>query len=101
VLHETVRRGNTALAENDLDSLRLALTEVIEMLNVLGLSQGAIATENTHQIIDGLVQALLTEREAARARKDFATADALRDKLIAAGLTIEDTATGVRWSITR
>lgn len=101
VLHETVRRGNTAIAENDLDSLKVALTEVIGMLNVLGLSQEATATEDTHQIIDGLVQALLTEREAARARKDFATADALRDKLIAAGLTIEDTATGVRWSITR
>jgi cysteinyl-tRNA synthetase len=101
VLHETVRRGNTALAETDLDSLKVALAEVIGMLNVLGLSQAPTVVEDTHQIIDGLVQALLTEREAARERKDFATADALRDKLIAAGLTIEDTATGVRWSISR
>jgi cysteinyl-tRNA synthetase len=101
VLHETVRRGNTALSETDLDSLKVALAEVIGMLNVLGLSQAPNVVEDTHQIIDGLVQALLTEREAARERKDFATADALRDKLIAAGLTIEDTATGVRWSISR
>ncbi len=101
VLHEVVRRGNTAISENNAPAITAALAEVNAMLSVLGLTVTAPAAEDAHQIIDELVQALLAEREAARARKDFATADALRDKLIAAGLNIEDTATGVRWSIKR
>ena len=45
--------------------------------------------------IDGMVAA----RQAARAAKDFARADALRDLLQQAGIVIEDTPTGPRWSI--
>ena len=101
VLHEVVRSGNTAISENNAPAITAALAEVNAMLSVLGLTATAPSTGDTNQIIDELVQALLAEREAARARKDFATADALRDKLIAAGLNIEDTATGVRWSIKR
>ena len=43
----------------------------------------------------------LEQRVAARVRKDFAAADAIRDGLIALGITIEDSAQGPRWSITR
>jgi cysteinyl-tRNA synthetase len=71
------------------------------MLEVLGLNSVTSESGDSDQVIDALVQALISEREAARARKDFATADALRDKLLAAGLNIEDTPTGVRWSIKR
>lgn len=101
VLHETVRRGNSEIAANDIKSLAKTLGEVELMLRVLGLDSVISESGDIDQVIDALVQALISEREAARARKDFATADALRDKLIAAGLNIEDTPTGVRWSIKR
>ncbi|WP_454228491.1 CysS/YqeB C-terminal domain-containing protein [Propioniciclava flava] len=43
---------------------------------------------------------MLSQREQARARKDWASADAIRDALKdAAGLTIEDTKDGARWSL--
>jgi cysteinyl-tRNA synthetase len=51
--------------------------------------------------LDGTIKLALEQREAARVRKDFAAADAIRDGLIALGITIEDTAQGPRWSITR
>lgn len=101
VLHETVRRGNSLIAESNHKDLAEVLAQVNLMLTVLGLDVNKVNDSDSTPIIDALVQALLAEREAARARKDFATADALRDKLIDAGLNIEDTATGVRWSIKR
>ena len=44
-----------------------------------------------------LVEALLAERAAARAARDFARADALREQLAAEGVILEDTPQGVRW----
>ena len=50
--------------------------------------------------MDGVIQLMLRERTSARDRKDFAASDAIRDGLIALGITIEDTAQGPRWSMT-
>lgn len=47
------------------------------------------------------VEALLEERRAARAARDFARADAIRAELAAMGVTIEDGAQGTRWSVTK
>ncbi|MCF8713101.1 cysteine--tRNA ligase, partial [Corynebacterium sp. MC-09] len=49
--------------------------------------------------LDALVQAELERRTQARADKDFATADAVRDRLAAAGITITDTPDGPTWSL--
>ena len=43
----------------------------------------------------------LDQRQAARARKDWAAADAIRDGLIDAGIVIEDTPRGTRWELSR
>ncbi|WP_233841408.1 cysteine--tRNA ligase [Dyella sp. 2HG41-7] len=47
------------------------------------------------------VEALLEERRAARASRDFARADAIRDELSALGVVIEDGAQGTRWSVSK
>jgi cysteinyl-tRNA synthetase len=46
-----------------------------------------------------LVEALLVQRQEAREGKDFATADRVRDQLAAAGVEVEDTPHGPRWSV--
>jgi cysteinyl-tRNA synthetase len=46
---------------------------------------------------DDEVDALVTARREARARRDFTEADRLRDELAAAGIVIEDTPSGTRW----
>ena len=75
------------------------------MLDVLGLNPyaapwaGASASGRETEVIDSLVRVVLDQRQEARARKDFATADALRDGLDRIGIRIEDTASGVRWSL--
>ena len=47
----------------------------------------------------GWVEAKIEERAAARGRRDFASADAIRDELAASGIELEDTASGTRWKV--
>ena len=75
---------------------------VLAMTTMLGLDpqawQGNSSTELT-SVVDALVRVALEQRAAARARKDYAAADAIRDSLAAAGVVVEDTADGPRWTL--
>jgi cysteinyl-tRNA synthetase len=77
------------------------------MLGVLGLDPaapewaGGGTADDLRPVVDGLVAALLDQRQQARARKDFAAADAMRDRLTEVGLKIEDTPHGPRWSLAK
>lgn len=105
VVHTAVRQGNSALTADDKESAVARLAEVRAMLGVLGLDPldemwaGADRGDDLHGVVDSLVQLVLEQRQAARARKDFATADAIRDQLALAGLSIEDTPSGSRWTL--
>ncbi|MEV8370302.1 cysteine--tRNA ligase [Microbacterium sp. NPDC064584] len=103
VLHETVRAGNTALDDRDLDAVRTAFADVAVMTGILGIDP-LDATWNAPQgaealALDALVQSLIGQRAAARADKDWAAADRIRDALTAAGITLEDTNDQTHWSI--
>ncbi|CAM5788909.1 Cysteine--tRNA ligase OS=Cellulomonas persica OX=76861 GN=cysS PE=3 SV=1 [Cellulomonas persica] len=105
VVHETLRAGNTALASGDLPGARDALVTLRAMLDVLGLDPGspqwrsAGTDERYARALDELVEAQLEARAAARAARDFATADAIRDRLTAAGVVVEDSPAGARWTL--
>jgi cysteinyl-tRNA synthetase len=102
-LHDTVRAGNTALTDGDLDAAGQALASVTAMLDVLGLNATAapVADEQADAALGVLVEAQLAAREEARAGKDWASSDAIRDTLAAAGVVVEDGADGARWSLKR
>ena len=103
VVHEHVRRGNTALAGGDPVDVRAELVAVRGMLDVLGLDPARWETAETGSraegALDALVRAELDVRAQARAAKDWATADAVRNRLAAAGVVVEDSPTGARWSL--
>lgn len=98
VVHEVVREGNVALADGNKEQVARLLAETQNMLDVLGLdprseqwrSSGGDAG-GLRSTIDALVSVALEQRQAARARKDFAAADGIRDQLTGAGILVEDT----------
>jgi len=104
VLHNAVREGNQALEAGETDLVATRLAAVMGMLAILGLDATSGAWErNVDQqltaVVDGLVTELLKHREAARERKDFAAADAIRDSLAALGVEVLDTPQGPRWRV--
>jgi cysteinyl-tRNA synthetase len=105
LVHETVREGNAALAVADAAGTAKRLTEARAMLAVLGLDPlaapwaGRQADGNLRPVVDALVSVALEQREAARARRDYAAADAIRAQLAQAGVTVEDTPRGPRWEL--
>jgi cysteinyl-tRNA synthetase len=106
VVHEAVTEGNSALAAGDRASAAKHAESVRAMMAVLGLDPLAApwalaAGSGLRHVVDALVAVALGQREAARARKDYAGADAIRDELRAAGVVIEDTPDGPRWELAR
>jgi cysteinyl-tRNA synthetase len=108
VVHDTVRDGNTALAAGDAAAAETVLARVRVMLGVLGIdpladpwAARAGAGDDLHEVVDELVKVALEQRQAARERRDYQMADAIRDRLHATGILIEDTPQGPRWSLKR
>ena len=106
VVHDTVREGNAALARNDLQAATSAHHAVVAMLDVLGVNPyvepwlaGSSDDSELRAAVDSLIGGLLVARADARAAKDWATADRIRDQLAQAGIVVDDTAGGVRWSL--
>ena len=112
-LFTLIRKGNAELDRNGTDGAALerargAFNVMNGVLDIVppptlgglfgGAGEGAQAGESAE---DGRVRAWvnerLTARGAARGRRDFAAADAIRDELRSAGVSIEDTPGGVRW----
>ena len=104
-VHERMRDGNNALATGDDAAVMSALGDVRAMLDILGVDPvdvhwtGAGAVDELRSTIDDLVSLALEQRAAARERKDWAAADAVRKQLKQAGIVVEDTPSGPRWSL--
>lgn len=100
-LHE----GNIAITELDIKTLAEKSNEIRGALAVLGCDPydpvfAAGGEVNLQAALDGTIELALSQRQAARERKDFAASDVIRDGLAALGIAIEDTPQGPRWSIT-
>jgi cysteinyl-tRNA synthetase len=108
VVHDAVREGNNALAAGDTAQTARKLGEVRAMLGILGLDPLAGpwaaapargSAGDLRGVVDALVGVALAQRAAARERKDYTAADAIRDGLRAAGILVEDTPHGPRWEL--
>ncbi|RCK70652.1 cysteine--tRNA ligase [Desertihabitans brevis] len=103
VLYGAVREGHTALDAGETAQARARLGAVLAMLDVLGLRADDPVWGDTSSdltpVVDALVSSLLEQRARAREARDFATADAVRDSLAAAGIAITDTPSGPEWSL--
>ena len=105
-ISESLRTGDTAITDGNKALIAQSANEIRGALEVLGCDpfDAAFAQSGGEDLtgaLDGVIQLALTQRAAARERKDFAASDQIRDGLSALGITIEDTAQGPRWSISR
>jgi cysteinyl-tRNA synthetase len=106
-VHACVRDGNQALAASDKAGARVSLVRLRAMLDVLGLDPlapnwpGGGSGDRLRDVVGALVKLTLQQRDAARARRDYATSDAIRDGLEEIGVVVEDTPEGPRWELKR
>ncbi|MFT4298371.1 MAG: cysteine--tRNA ligase [Aeromicrobium sp.] len=104
VLNGEVTQGNGLLTAGG-EALAASLARVRGMLDVLGVDPlspvwaCSVEPSGAGAALGSLVDDLLAQRAQARAAKDFAAADRVRDQLAAAGIEIEDTPHGPRWSV--
>ncbi|KRF19104.1 cysteine--tRNA ligase [Nocardioides sp. Soil797] len=107
VIYDAVREGNKQLAEGQVAELGHTYGAIRTMLDVLGLDPadpayavgGSGDEERLSAAVDALVHGMLEQRNQARADKDYAAADAIRDRIKAAGIDVEDTPSGPKWSL--
>jgi cysteinyl-tRNA synthetase len=96
-LHTLLRRVNTALdgqgiGEEVRDGLDEAFKDADSVLGIFPASESGAGSSD-----DAEIDALVEERNAARASRDFARADEIRDDLAARGILLEDTPHGTVW----
>jgi len=89
--------GRLDLDRPGAEKARDFLRDVDRVMGILGIDGGPSASEG---LSDQAVQALIEERIAARGKKDFARADAIREDLAARGIILEDTPQGTRFKRT-
>jgi cysteinyl-tRNA synthetase len=105
VVHEAVTEGNSALAAGDRAGAAKQAANVRAMMSILGLDpldeHWAGGGSGLSSVVNALVSVAARQRQAARERKDWAAADAIRDELAEAGILLEDTPDGPRWELPR
>ena len=102
-ISENLRLGNIAATNQDRAQLAISANEIRGALQILGCDpfDPVFAKQgiDLSPALDGAIKIALTQRDAARLRKDFSASDLIRDGLAEIGIAIEDTPQGPRWSI--
>lgn len=92
-IFELVKFSNTNAGEASSRPFLAALKEqILELSDICGLM-----VEKKEEMLEGEIEALIAERQAARKEKDFKRADEIRDELLSKGIILEDTREGVKW----
>ncbi len=94
IINSVYDKKETLTAEN-LELLKKTFNEFV--FDILGLKDEGTSDKN--QLLDELMTTILEIRRQARADKDWATSDKIRDELKNIGIVIKDTKEGVEWSI--
>ncbi|RIJ48921.1 cysteine--tRNA ligase [Maribellus luteus] len=93
----SIKAGNEKISASDLEELKTFYQNIV--FDVLGLKEEEAADAGDNQALAGAMELLINLRRDAKANKDWATADKIRDDLSAIGIELKDTKDGVEWSL--
>ncbi len=93
----SIKAGNEKISAGDLEELKTFYQNIV--FDVLGLKEEEVADAGDNQALAGAMELLINLRRDAKANKDWATADKIRDDLSAIGIELKDTKDGVEWSL--
>lgn len=93
VLFELTRETNAYLKNTQLS--RTVVKKTLDFFEDVGKILGFFTKKE--ESLDSQVEELIHNRQEARRQKDWKTADAIRDRLVAMGIVLEDTPQGIRW----
>ena len=97
-LINSAKAGSAKLGKGDAATLCQLFDDIV--FGVLGLKdESASGSGSSRKVIDGLMEMVLEQRAAAKAAKDWATSDHIRDSLKALGIQVKDTKDGAEWTI--
>lgn len=91
--------GNNTISAEDLEELRSVFH--LFMFDILGLKEEAAQSQGGTEAYDKAIDLLLEVRNQAKANKDWATSDKIRNELTALGFEIKDTKEGFEWKLTK
>ncbi|MEN8116976.1 MAG: cysteine--tRNA ligase [Bacteroidota bacterium] len=93
----SIKAGTEKISANDLEELKSFYNSMV--FDILGLKEEEIADSGDNEVLSGAVELLINLRKEAKANKDWATADKIRDDLKALGIELKDTKDGIEWSV--
>jgi len=93
----SAKEGKGKMSETDQNILADLFDNVVA--GVMGLKDEAAASDSSQKVISGLMDMVLEERAQAKAAKDWAKSDAIRDHLKEIGITVKDTKNGAEWTL--
>ena len=93
----SAKAGQLKLSKGDLETLVQLFNDVV--FGVLSLKDEEVAEGGSAKVIGGLMEMVLEQRAQAKAAKDWATSDHIRDALKAIGIQVKDTKDGAEWTL--
>lgn len=107
ILYDLAKESNTLLAEAKPDAKKIATLYQIwnalagNILGILPAQNSVLSTQHSESALPAVIETIIGWRNEARANKDFAMSDAIRDDLLKAGIVLEDSKDGTKWTISR
>lgn len=93
----SIKAGNEQISKTDIDELTSFYHTVV--FDILGLKQEQTTDSGKNEILSGAVELLINLRKEAKANKDWATSDRIRNALNEIGIELKDTKEGVEWKL--
>ena len=93
----SIKAGNEQISKSDLDELTSFYHTMV--FDILGLKQEQTTDSEKNEILSGAVELLINLRKEAKANKDWATSDRIRNELNEIGIELKDTKEGVEWKL--